>query len=127
MTCPPLQFLLLLFAGWVNRKQLDVIEYLKAESEVLREQLCGRRPRFTDYQRRRLAVRGKVVVADPLVRAQGAAEDGGHEASLYSWCSPPSTACDTTVAPSAGLVERAAMLKAPGRRCSMPWWGRALL
>jgi hypothetical protein len=33
--CPPisvqpLQFLLLIFAGWVNRKQLEVIDYLTA-------------------------------------------------------------------------------------------------
>src|SRR4051812_5819529 len=35
MTGPPLQFLLLLFAGWVNRRQLDVIDYLKAENRIL--------------------------------------------------------------------------------------------
>jgi hypothetical protein len=34
----PLQFLLLLFAGWVNRKQVEVVEYLKEENRVLREQ-----------------------------------------------------------------------------------------
>src|SRR5438046_812887 len=61
MTGPPLQFLLLLFAGWVNRRQLDVIDYLKAENRILREQLSGRRLRFTDDERRRLAVRGKVL------------------------------------------------------------------
>src|SRR5437667_9447390 len=61
MTGQPLQFLLLLFAGWVNRRQLDAIDYLKAENRVLREQLCGRRLRFTDDQRRRLALRGKVL------------------------------------------------------------------
>jgi hypothetical protein len=57
----PLQFLLLVFAGWVNRKQLDVIDYLKEENRVLREQMRGRRLRFTDEQRRRLAVRGKAL------------------------------------------------------------------
>src|SRR4051794_20189262 len=57
----PLQFLLLVFAGWVNRKQVEVVEYLKEENRVLREQLGGRRPRFTDDQRRRLAVRGRVL------------------------------------------------------------------
>jgi hypothetical protein len=60
MSGQPLQFLLLLFAGWVNRRQLDIIDYLKAENRVLREQLSGRRLRFTDDQRRRLAVLGKV-------------------------------------------------------------------
>jgi hypothetical protein len=57
----PLEFLLLLFAGWVNRRQLAVIEYLKTENQVLREQLQGRRLRFTDNQRRRLAIRGKAL------------------------------------------------------------------
>ena len=32
MTAAPLQFLLLLFAGWVNRRQLAVIDYLKEEN-----------------------------------------------------------------------------------------------
>jgi len=56
-----LQFLLLVFAGWVNRRQQDVIEYLREENRVLREQLGGRRIRFTDVQRRRLAERAKRV------------------------------------------------------------------
>ena len=41
------QFLALTFAGWVNRSQQDVIEYLKEENRVLREQLGARRLRFT--------------------------------------------------------------------------------
>ena len=45
------------FAGWVNRSQQDVIEYLKEENRVLREQLGARRLRFTDDQRRRLAAK----------------------------------------------------------------------
>ena len=31
----PLQFLLLVFAGWVNRRQVEVIEYLQEENQVL--------------------------------------------------------------------------------------------
>jgi len=61
MSAEPLQFLLLVFAGWINRRQLEVIDYLKEENRVLREQLKGRRLRFTDDQRRRLAVRGKTL------------------------------------------------------------------
>ncbi len=56
-----LQFLLLVFAGWVNRRQQDVIAYLQEENRILREQLGGRRLRLTDAQRRRLAAKGKVV------------------------------------------------------------------
>ena len=57
----PLEFLLLLFAGWVNRRQLAVIDYLKEENRILREHLAGRRLRFTNDQRRRLAIRGKAL------------------------------------------------------------------
>ena len=45
---PPLQYLLLVFAGWVNRQQLDVIDYLKEGNRVLREILGEQRLRFTD-------------------------------------------------------------------------------
>ena len=61
MTAEPLQFLLLLMAGWVNRRQLLVIDYLKEENRVLREQLDGGRLRFTDDQRRRLATKGRAL------------------------------------------------------------------
>jgi len=56
-----LQYLLLMFAGWVNRHQQQVIDYLLEENRVLREQLGGRRLRLTDDQRRRLAVKGKAL------------------------------------------------------------------
>src|ERR1700722_13002673 len=46
----PVQMLLLMFAGWVNRHQLDVIEYLQEENRVLKERMGGRRLRFTDRQ-----------------------------------------------------------------------------
>jgi hypothetical protein len=45
----------MMFAGWVNRHQLDVIDYLQEENRVLKERLGGRRIRFTDAERRRLA------------------------------------------------------------------------
>ena len=38
-----LQFLMLIFAGWVNRSQQNVIEYLHEENRVLRKQLGGTR------------------------------------------------------------------------------------
>ena len=55
------QFLILIIAGWVNRTQQDVIEYLEAENRVLREQLGDGRLLLTDGQRRRLAVRAKAI------------------------------------------------------------------
>ena len=43
-----LQFLMLIFAGWVNRSQQGVIEYLQEENRVLRERRGGKRSRFSD-------------------------------------------------------------------------------
>ena len=53
-----LRVLLVALAGWVNRHQLDIIGYLRAENRVLKEHLGGRRLRLTDTQRRRLAAKG---------------------------------------------------------------------
>ena len=61
MSAAPLQFLLMTFAGWVNRRQLAMIDYLKEENLVLRQQLGGGKLRFTDDQRRRLAVKGRAL------------------------------------------------------------------
>ena len=57
----PVHFLMVIFAGWVNRQQQAVIEYLQAENEVLKSQLKGRRLRLTDDDRRKLAVKGKAL------------------------------------------------------------------
>ncbi len=54
-----LQFLVLTMAGWLNRQQEDLIDYLREENRVLREQLGSQPLRLTDAQRRRLAVRGR--------------------------------------------------------------------
>jgi hypothetical protein len=56
-----LQFLMLIFAGWANRGQQDVIDYLLEENRILREQLSGKHLPFTDRQRRRLAARAKAI------------------------------------------------------------------
>src|SRR3954447_7606351 len=55
----PFRFLLIAVCGWMNQRQLLVIEYLREENRVLREQLGGRRLQLNDDQRRRLAVRAK--------------------------------------------------------------------
>ncbi len=70
MNALPIQFLMLIFAGWVNRHQQDVIEYLQEENRALREQLGGKRPRFTDQQRRRLAVKAKKVGRKGLLQIE---------------------------------------------------------
>ena len=54
----PFRFLLIAVAGWMKH-QLLVIDYLREENRILREHLGGRRLRFTDGQRRRLAAKAK--------------------------------------------------------------------
>jgi putative transposase len=53
--------MLIAVSGWMNHRQLQVIEYLREENRVLREQLGDRRVRLNDHQRRRLAVKAKVL------------------------------------------------------------------
>jgi putative transposase len=57
----PWQLLFAVLAGWVNRQQQQVIEYLRTENQVLKEKLGKRRILLNDDQRRRLAVKGKVL------------------------------------------------------------------
>ena len=57
----PFNFLLVVFASWVNEQQQHVICYLQEENRVLREQIGKKRIRFTPAQRRRLAAKGKVL------------------------------------------------------------------
>ncbi len=59
----PFRFLLIALSGWMNRQQLQWIDYLREENRVLHEQLGKRRLRFNDDQRRRLAVRAKGLEA----------------------------------------------------------------
>lgn len=67
----PLALHLLVFtvAGW--RHQEDLIDYLREENRVLREQLGGRALRLTDAQRRRLAVRGQKLGRRVLSQVAG--------------------------------------------------------
>ena len=53
--------MLIAVAGWMNQHQLQIIDYLREENRVLREQLGGRRIRLNDDQRRRLAAKAKVI------------------------------------------------------------------
>jgi putative transposase len=57
----PFSLAVSILAGFLNRRQQDAIEYLREEDRVLREMLGGQRLRFTDAQRKRLAIRGKAL------------------------------------------------------------------
>ena len=57
----PFQFVLFSVAGWLNQHQQHAVDYLIEENRILREHLGSRRIRFTDDQRRRLAVKAKTL------------------------------------------------------------------
>ena len=57
----PWQLYLVILAGWINRQQQEVIEYLRTENQVLKEKHGGKRILLNDDQRRRLAVKGQVL------------------------------------------------------------------
>lgn len=63
----PFRFVLIALSGWMNSRQLLVIDYLQEENRVLREQLGHKRLRFTDDQRRRLAARARRLGRKVLV------------------------------------------------------------
>ena len=56
-----LQLLLIGLTGWLARREREAIAYLVEENRLLRQRLGGRRLRFTDADRRRLAVRAHRV------------------------------------------------------------------
>ena len=55
----PFRFMVLLVAGWMHRHQHQAIEFLRAEKRVLRDRIDERRLRFTDAERRMLALAGE--------------------------------------------------------------------
>jgi len=67
----PWQLLLLVLAGWVNRQQQDVIEYLLVENRILRQKIGKKRILLTEQQRRRLAVKGKILGRKMLEKVAG--------------------------------------------------------
>ena len=75
------QFLLLVLAGWVNRQQQDVIDYLQEENRVLRAGLRGKRLRLSDDERRRLAVKAQALGREALTQIASVATP----ATLLRW------------------------------------------
>ena len=60
-TLQPWQLYFVILSGWVNRQQQFVVEYLITENKILRESHGKKRILLTDDQRRRLAVKGKIL------------------------------------------------------------------
>ena len=63
MKTKPMTMLLAMLAGWINQEQQHIIEYLKAENGILRDELLNatgkKRIILNDKQRRKLAILGK--------------------------------------------------------------------
>ena len=57
----PWQLRLVILAGWINRQQQESFDYIRAENRVSKEQFGNRRILLSDDQRRRLAVKGKIL------------------------------------------------------------------
>ncbi len=57
----PWHVFLLGLSGWINRHQQRTIEYLITENQVLKEKLGKKRILLNNDQRRRLAVKGKLL------------------------------------------------------------------
>ena len=57
----PIHLLVVALAGWLNRRQQAVIDYLIEENRILKEQVAGNQLRFTDEQRIQLAVKAKAL------------------------------------------------------------------
>jgi hypothetical protein len=57
----PVRFLPIAVSRWMNQRQLQVIDYLREENRVLREQLGDRRLCLSDHRRRRLAAKAQVL------------------------------------------------------------------
>ena len=59
----PMVMMLTMIAGWMNRQQQEIIEYVMAENDILREELQKatgkKRLILNDKQRRKLAILGK--------------------------------------------------------------------
>jgi hypothetical protein len=108
----PFRFVVIALCGWINHHQLlIIIDYLREENRVLREQLGDRHPRFNGDQRRRLAAKakglGRKILADlaTIVTPE----------TLLAWhCKLIAT--DTTAQPTSDQVGHAPMER------SRSWW-----
>ena len=64
----PWQLFVIILASWINREQQQRIDYLQTQCDVLREHIGEKRILLTDDQRRRLAVKGKVLGRKQLLQ-----------------------------------------------------------
>ena len=61
MVLHPFQLVLAVLSGWLNEHQSRVVDYLREENRLLKQQLGGQRLRLTNDDRRRLAAKGVLL------------------------------------------------------------------
>jgi len=57
----PWQLLIIIVSAWMTKFQQELIDYVLTENQVLKEKLGCKRILLNDDQRRRLAVKGKIL------------------------------------------------------------------
>jgi putative transposase len=123
----PWQLLLAILAGWVNRQQQDVIQYLRTENQIFKEKLGKRRILLSDDQRRRLACKGKVLgrkvpVADEIrtlvVRLATENPTWGYDRIQGALANLGYTISDTTVG---NILKGHGIEPAPDRKRQTTW------
>jgi hypothetical protein len=89
----PFRSLILLIASWIGRRQGEAIEYLRAESRVLRARLGHKRLRFGDSERRLLAQNGcaRSPPTLPTSPRRHFPREGQPRSSSLRWRSVPGT------------------------------------
>jgi hypothetical protein len=68
MTIKPWTFFLVTLAGWMNRQQQQVIDYLRTENQILREKLGTKRVLLNESQKCRLVTAAMKLGKDLLRR-----------------------------------------------------------
>jgi hypothetical protein len=85
-TLCPLQFVLAVLSGWMNDHQARVVDYLREENRLLKQQLGGRRLRLSDDVRRRLAAKAVVLGRKLLsLRSQPSSRPKPSSVDIASW------------------------------------------
>jgi len=75
--------LLITLAGWTQQQQQEAIDYLRTENQVLKEKLGKNRILLNDDQRRRLAVKAKILDRKALAELNTLVY-AGHASALAS-------------------------------------------
>src|SRR5215831_15256737 len=92
MILHPLQLVLAVLSGWLNEHQAHVVDYLREENRLLKQQLRGQRLRLSDDDRRRLAAKGAMLARHLLADVEAISSGTIHEVLVLMAMTAPSPA-----------------------------------